>query len=204
MEKPSVKIRIKKNREPRTKRITRVKKKQLVIDASPESDVSVLPVKVGYGVAEGKDAHTLDQLAEVVGRDELINMCRLADTQEAKEFVRLALVEGPEFPLEKILEHMNVAGGTIVGALAAATYTYHGHVSKIITAINSSKAALANAKSAMILGPDGFPDRKLLLQMMGLVPKEGPTVIGQLNVNGGMERPEATYQGTAQRVEDED
>jgi hypothetical protein len=184
------------------------KQKPLVIDASKKADASVLPVRVN-----GKAMHTtegalltLDRLAdEVGGRSEFVNMCRLSDDPEVMEFVRKCEVEGDSVTIGGILEHMNLRAGKILASVVPALYEYGGQVAKLINAIHSPKVMQDSIKSSTLMGMDGFSDRKMQLEIAGIIQRQGG-----ININlpgagmGGMERPEATLRGTARRVDEEE
>lgn len=181
------------------------KQKPLVIDASKQKDKSVLPVKVNGGPLATKSALlTLDRLAEEVGgRSEFVNMCRLSDDPEVMEFVRKCEIEDANLPLANILSHMNLRAGKILASVVPALFEYGGQVSRLINALHSPKVMQDSIRSSALLGLDGFGDRKIQLEIAGLITKNPGININLPGSMGGLERPEATLRGTAQRVDDE-
>jgi len=183
------------------------KEPAITIDASREKDVSVLPVKVNGGALASKTSLlTVDRVAEDVGgRQELVNMCRLSDAPEAIEFVRKCEID-KDASLENILASMNVRFSAILASVVPALCEYGGQVSRLINALKSPEMMKASIKVAINDGAFGFADRKMQLEIAGIVEKQrGTTIIGQLNQQGGgMERPEATYSGVATRVDEDE
>ncbi len=177
--------------------------RNLVIDASRESDERMLPVRINGGALAKNSLLTVDRVAEDVGgRDELVNMCRLSDAPEAIEFVRKCETDG-NVSLDNILASMNTKFSEILKSVVPALCEYGGQVSKLINALKSPEMMKASIKVAVEDGAFGFPDRKMQLEIAGIVERQkGMTVIGQMNAGGGIERPEATYSGTATRVDD--
>jgi hypothetical protein len=188
-------------KQPRHKKIEKIKASTM-IDASPERDGSVLPVRVNGGALRSKhNLLTPDRLAEEVGgRSELVNMCRLSDAPEAMEFVRKCEVD-KEVSLDLILDSMGIRLSKILASVVPALCEYGGQVGRLINAIKSPALMQESIRVGLTAGEFGFADRKMQLEIAGLVEKQkGTTIIGQLNASqGGIERPEATF---VQRVDD--
>ena len=190
----------------RLKQFGRTRKKEdrgLMIDASPEKDQSVLPMKINGGALASKhNLLTPDRLAEEVGgRNELVNMCRLSDAPEAIEFVRRCEVD-KEVSLDNILQSQNVKLSKILGSVVPALCEYGGQVGRMMNALKSPALMKESIHVALTGGIEAYPERRMQLEVAGIVEKTKPaTVIGQMNANfGGVEKPEATF---LQRVEEE-
>jgi hypothetical protein len=162
-------------------------------------------MRVGAGSLMKNSLLTIDRVAEDVGgREELVNMCRLSEAPEAMEFVRKCEVDG-DVALEHILQSMNIRFSEILKSVVPALCEYGGQVSKLMNALKTPEMMKSSIKVAIEDGAFGFADRKMQLEIAGLIQTRAGININLPGSNpGGMERPEATYSGTAVRVDEED
>ncbi len=171
--------------------------KTIVVDGSRQADASLLPAKIAGG-----SPLTPDYLADSIGgRNEFVNMCRLSEAPEVIEFVRRTMAEGSDVSLEVILDSMNLKLDKILESVVPALVRFGGNVGRLINAVNIAKTMMHSVENAALPGMEGFSDRKLQLDIAGLIPKAGNiNIIGQMNL-GGIERPEHTLKQVSEVID---
>jgi hypothetical protein len=165
-----------------TKRIRNPAWKRPGKHCSPRLDAAR---RLGLDSVAAIDPITAKVIRAVGSKARFIEYARLSDEEEVRVLVEKWDTRSPSdrqaLTIVDLCAACNILFETLLGAVTAAAFTHNYDASRLLAAVNQPKLVSATIQSALVVGPEGVADRKILLTHSRFLPvPKGATTVFRL------------------------
>jgi hypothetical protein len=117
------------------------------------------------------------------GPDEFVKALRLSGNPKVAELARrysqLPVTGRANFSFQSACKSLQIEPHDVLADMVVNLYHYHGSLARIVNSVSVTKVMRASVDAA--LTPGGVDDRRMQLDIAGLLPRKGPLVKVDIN-----------------------